>query len=93
MEWEEFRRHLGLTEKEEKEISYMKNNMIDLSDNLLKLLNDLKQYYEMKPESIDILKEKIFNEIDKYKDEYEKRGYDTGYDDGYADGLNARKRK
>ena len=41
--------------------------MNDLSDNLLKLLNDLKQYYEMKPESIDILKEKIFNKNKKRK--------------------------
>lgn len=93
MEWEEFRRHLGLTKQEENKINFIKDNIGELSPDLLKLLNDLKQRYEMKSESINILKEKIFNEIEKYKNEYEKQGYDIGYDDGYVDGLNARKRK
>lgn len=93
MEWEDFRRHLGLTEQEENKINFIKDNMGDLSLELLKLLNDLKQRYEMKPESINILKENILKEIENHKDEFEKHGYDIGYDDGYADGLNARKRK
>lgn len=93
MEWEDFRRHLGLTEQEENKIYFIKDNIGDLSLEILKLLNDLKQRYEMKPESINILKENILKEIENHKDEFEKYGYDIGYDDGYADGLNARKRK
>ena len=93
MEWEEFRKHLGLTDKEEHQIKFIQDNLYDLSPDLLNLLNNLKQYYEMKQESIDIIKTKFLEEIDRYKDEFEKQGYDIGYDDGYADGLNARKRK
>ena len=93
MEWEEFRKHLGLTAEDEQEIKFIKDNLYDLSPDILNSLNNLKQYYEMKQQSIDFIKIKILEEIDRYKDEFEKSGYDVGYDDGYADGLNARKRK
>lgn len=93
MEWDDFRKHLGLTPKEEDQISFVKDHLNELSPEMIKLLNDLKQYYKMKPESINLLKEKIFEEIERYKDEYEKQGYDIGYDDGYTEGINSRKRR
>lgn len=93
MEWEDFKKHLGLTDKENINIDLVKSNYNNLSHGLLTTLNNLKQKYEMKEESVEVIKIKILEEIETHKDEFEKYGYDIGYDDGYADGLNARKRK
>ena len=52
MEWEDFRKHLGLTTKEENQIKFTKDHLYDLSSDLITLLNNIKQKYEMKQEQI-----------------------------------------
>ena len=93
MKWEDFIKRLNLTDEERREIDSVKNtiNPFDLSQKLTTLINNLKQKYEMKETSVEILKNEIKEEIQRYKEEYQNIGYDIGYTDGYSDGINSKR--